>query len=121
MSRNIDLYSYDYIKLKEMLLDYCETDRVELIDKILNKFGSIIGNKYIILNNEYTEEYNCHWNITRVFDKIFNTEDIFDDVFDKCDKQDMIIAESVESVIEEIYSKIILSNKEILTNVFKIK
>lgn len=100
MGRSIDLYSYDYEKLVNKILQVCNTDNRELIEKVLTTCGNHVGDRYIILNQEFWEGYSCYYNVASVLEKMFKVEDVFGEVFctfndEETDKQELI------NVIEE--------------------
>lgn len=52
MGISIDLHSYDYEALVEGIQSYTKAENTEVIRKILLIGGNVVGDKYIILNNE---------------------------------------------------------------------
>ena len=100
MSMSVDLYSYNFEKLINKILTFCKTDDKELVEKVLLSCGNKIGDKYIILNQELWEEYNCYYNVARVLEKIFHVEDVFGNVFctwkdNEVDKEDLVQAKEI--------------------------
>ena len=81
MGRSIDLYSYDYDKLKVKILDFCKTEDAELVEKILLICGSKVADRYILLNQELYEDCSCYFNVSTVLEKIFKVDDVFGKVF----------------------------------------
>lgn len=78
MGISIDLHSYDLKKLIKLLMSKGVTDE-EKLRKILLDFGSVVGNRYILLNNEYYEDANCFYLLSQVIDAIFGKQvDSFD-------------------------------------------
>ena len=51
------------------------------LEDILRTFGNVIGDRYVILNNEFWEDYSCYYNVSTVIDKAFKVEDSFGEVF----------------------------------------
>lgn len=84
MGRSVDLYSYDLEKLNAKLIDYCDimtNEDNQKLEDILRTFGNVIGDRYVILNNEFWEDYSCYYNVSTVIDKAFKVEDSFGEVF----------------------------------------
>ena len=107
MGRSIDLYSYDYNKLKTKIADYCKTDNLELIEKVLSSCGNKMGDRYIILNQEFWEDASCYYNVANILDKIFKVDDTFGNVFctfddSETDRQELISAIEIYEVKEEL-------------------
>lgn len=108
MGMSIDLYSYDYEKLKNKTLDYCKTDNVELVEKILSSCGSKIADRYIILNQECWEDSSCFYNVSRTLDRVFKVEDSFGEIFctyvngNILDKVELVRAMDIYDISETI-------------------
>lgn len=81
MGRSIDLYSYDYEPLVEGIKEYVSANDTEDIRKILLVGGSVIGEKYIILNNELWDDYSPYYNVAGALDNFFKVEDVFGEIF----------------------------------------
>lgn len=97
MSRLIDLYSYDYEKLTNRILEVCKTDNKKLVEKILLSCGTKIVDRYIILNQEVWEDCSCYYNVVHVLERLFKVDDVFENVFctfddNVTDKQELIQA-----------------------------
>lgn len=100
MGRSVNLYSYDYEKLKNELIKYCGAkteEETKKLEEILTDFGNIIGDRYIILNNEFWEDYSCYYNVASVIDNAFGRDDSFGEVFcvfrdETMDKRELISA-----------------------------
>jgi len=95
LSRSIDLFSYHYEKLTSKVLKVCNTDDKALVEKVLLSCGTIIGDRYIILSQEFREDSSCYHNVSRVLGRLFKTDDVLGKVFCTCDdsetdKQDLI-------------------------------
>lgn len=77
MSISIDLYEYNYGELFEAL---CRegADDDDLLCAILDECGLVRGGKYILLNNEYGDEWSPYFNLCTLLDSAFpeltNTE-----------------------------------------------
>lgn len=81
MGRYINLYSYDYNTLLNRLKEFCNTEDVELLKYILLSCGNVIGDKYIILNQELKESENPYSIVANMIDKYLGTDDCFGNVF----------------------------------------
>ena len=107
MGRSIDLYSYDYEKLKIEVLDFCKTEDVKLVEKILLSCGTKISDRYIILSQELWDDCNCYYNVANILEKVFKVDDVFGNVFctfrdNEADKQTLISAKEIYEIIEEL-------------------
>lgn len=78
MGTSIDLYKYDYDTLVKTLVAEKGISDVAMLEKILLKFGEKIGTCYILLNNEYYEDYNSFYSCSSLIDNYFKVEDSFD-------------------------------------------
>lgn len=109
----VDLYKYDKQKLINEILRVGKIEEKEenliLINFILDCFGDTIGEKYILLNNEFWQNGNCYYNISTVFEKVFNIpdeNDFFGNVFCYPEYQEEMICYKEEyDVLEEIEEK----------------
>ena len=100
------LYSYNKKHLKQDIFTKCKIKHSKknekILDFILDSFGSTINDKYIILNNEFWEDCNCYYNISKVIDKVFNVENSFD-CFLYNELKEILISYAEEyDVLEEI-------------------
>ena len=106
MGCSVDLYSYNKNNLKQNIFNKCQIEPSEqnckILDFILDEFGSTIGDTYILLNNEFWEEYNCYYNISSVIDKVFNVKHSFDCFLNDETKEDLISSVLESDVLEEI-------------------
>lgn len=107
MGRSIDLYSYDYEKITNKVLEVCKTEDKELVEKILLSCGNKIGDRYIILNQEFWEDCSCYYNVARTLERIFKVDDVFGKVFctfkdDETDRQELIQAMEMYQIEEVI-------------------
>lgn len=107
MGRSIDLYSYDYGKLTNRILEVCKTNNKELIEKVLLSCGTKIADRYIILNQEFWENSSCYYNVATTLETIFNVDDVFGEIFcvygeDQTDKQELINAMEMYEIEEKI-------------------
>ena len=78
MGYDIEVYKYNLKKLKKSFMELPEVNDEDLLTKIMLEFGEVIGDSYIILDNEYYEDGNCFYNLPNMIDKVFNTENSFD-------------------------------------------
>ena len=78
MGYNIDVYKFKFKELKKSFMELPEVNDEDLLTKIMLEFGEVIGDSYIILDNEYYEEWNCFYNLSSMVDKVFKTEGSFD-------------------------------------------
>ena len=78
MGYDIEVYKYNLKELKKSFMELPEINDEDLLTKIMLEFGEVIGDYYIILDNEYYEDGNCFYNLSSMIDKVFNTEDSFD-------------------------------------------
>lgn len=107
MGKSIDLYSYDYEKLVNKTLEVCKTNKRELVEQILLAFGNKIADRYILLNQELWDDYSCYYNVARVLNRVFKTEDAFDDIFctykdEDCNIEELISARDIDVVLDEL-------------------
>lgn len=77
MGVNVEVKLYDV----ELLINKFEVVKgikdVKLLKEILSKFGHLIANRYILLNNEYCGEFNPYYNLAEMIDFVFGVEDSF--------------------------------------------
>ena len=95
MGVSIDVFSFDYDALrwafKKLIFDQHPElkdnedgyAKVEQIGRIMKEFGSIVGDRYIILNDEYHEEYSPYYEIGTFIDRYYNVEDSSDAMYSK--------------------------------------
>jgi hypothetical protein len=76
-----------------------------LVEKILLAGGEHIGDRYLILNNEYWDGYDSYYNVPSVLEEVFKVEDVFGNCFctvkNKYDKKEVIPSMS-RSEIKEV-------------------
>ena len=77
MGMDIDVYKYKFKELKKSFMELPGVNDEELLTKIMLEFGEVIGDYYIILDNDYYEDGNCFYNLPNMIDKVFKTEDSF--------------------------------------------
>ena len=83
MGRDVSLHSYRANILKIAIAEYYQTDDFEKINEILSAAGSFIGDRYLLLENDFWEEYNAYFNLPSALDSAFGSEERHD-VFGKC-------------------------------------
>lgn len=110
MGRSIDLYSYDKEKLINNLALYCKTEDKPLIKKILSKFGTFIHDRYVILNQDFWEDYDCFFNLTSVIDRVFKAENSVDVMIEwsgrwDSGKKELIRSVDEDEVMEELFGE----------------
>ncbi len=109
MGYSVDLYGFNRNNLKQNILDKCKIEPNEqnckMLDFILDSFGSTIGDTYILLNNEFWEEYDCYYNISIVIDKVFNVEHSFGCFLNNETRENLISGVLEYDVLEEIEEK----------------
>lgn len=77
MGYDIEIYKYKYKELKKSFMELPGVNDEDLLTKIMLEFGEVIGDYYIILDNDYYEDGNCFYNLPNMIDKVFKTEDSF--------------------------------------------
>lgn len=104
MGTNVELMRYNYDKLVKELMKVPGIDNKEILERILLEFGEKINDQYILLNNEFWEDYNCYYNVSIVIDNVFKCKDSFDIFcFNKnIDEVEMIGAVEIESAVEAL-------------------
>lgn len=109
MGCSVELYGFDKNNLKQSIFDKCKIEPNEqnckILDFILDRFGSTFGDVYIILNNEFWDEWDCYYNISGVIDKVFNVYNSFECFLTNETKQDLIASVLEYDVLEEIEKK----------------
>ncbi len=76
MGVDIELYKVKYNEYIKELMKKEEVDDQEMLERILLEFGEKIGEYYILLNNEYYEDYNSYYNLFAVIDSYFKIDDV---------------------------------------------
>ena len=77
MSVDVDLHKVKYAKYLNELMKLEEVNDKETLEKILLKFGEKIGDYYILLNNEYYNDYNSYYNLFSLIDFYFKIDDTY--------------------------------------------
>lgn len=81
MGMSVDLYSYDFNQLVSGIANFVKTDDKEKIEKILLVGGNKIDNRYVILSNDFFEDFDPYMNIPSAIDRYFDVEDTFGECF----------------------------------------
>lgn len=104
MGRSVELYSCDY----KMLLDNVKKiakEEASLAESLLLKFGSVVGDRYILLHNDFWEDSDPS-NIYTLLDKLFLTgdRDTVDtwDLFERSDKKELISSVEIDDIVYEL-------------------
>ena len=83
MGMSIHLNAYNYYALATTISDIADMANTEgrsaqeFIDRVLPEFGVITGGKFVILYNEYYEEYNNCVEFWSAIDLYFGIEDTY--------------------------------------------
>ncbi|HAA4247647.1 TPA_asm: hypothetical protein GEQ36_15250 [Listeria monocytogenes] len=106
MGINISLYSYDYEALVEGIKSYTKAENTEVIRRILLMGGNVIGDKYIILNNELWEDCDSYYNIPAVLEHLYKADDVFGEIFctfdDRFGRETLINGCEPEEILLEV-------------------
>ena len=78
MGYDIEVYKYKFKELKKSFMKLPKVNDEDLLTKIMLEFGEVIGDYYIILDNDYWEDGDCFYNLSNMIDKVFKIEDSFD-------------------------------------------
>ena len=107
MSMSVCLYSYKADELECAIAEYYQTKDIEKIDDILSAAGSFIGDRYLLLQNDFWEEYNAYFNLPSALDSAFGSEERHD-VFGKCfcypkdvEWEEICVGKTIEDLYEE--------------------
>lgn len=122
MGVSIDLYSYDYEALLEGIQSYTKAENTEVIRKILLIGGNVVGDKYIILNNELWEDNSSYYNVPNALERLYKVDDVFGKIFCTFDELKTSILKrlgNVDSVNRINRDKVKV--KQIITNSTSIK
>lgn len=98
MGQSVNLYSYDKKKLVQRLVEktsIASDEDIELLNKILDEFGSTIGDRYVILENNFWEEYDCYYELGFAIDEAFgckNSMDFYMDVTEELGIEELVSA-----------------------------
>lgn len=76
MGIDIDLCKCNFKELKKAYMEkFPQIQDEDLLEKVLLEFGTVIGEDYVILCNEYYEDGNCFYNVSPVLEKVFKLPD----------------------------------------------
>jgi len=94
MGYSIDIEKVNFKNFKEDLIKtFPQINDEKLLDRIMFEFGTLCGDDFIILHNEYFEDGICTWNMFYMIENVF-----------KLDKQNII--NTVMSVWFKQYEKL---------------
>jgi hypothetical protein len=74
----VDVQKGNYETIKSELNKKFSIEDTDFLEKILLQFGEKIGDQYVLLNNEYWEDNNSYYGVSRFIDRYFGVEDSFD-------------------------------------------
>ena len=80
MSVDIELYIYNYKKLKNNIIKTFNLKDEKLLEDILLSFGTVVDNRYVILCNEFYGDGNPYYNVSHAIELAFNIDE--NEVFD---------------------------------------
>lgn len=101
---SISLYSYDYSKLLNLILKVCKTNNSELVEKILATGGNKVGDRYVILDCNYSSyDNNSYFNVPNALSQIFGVDDVFSKTLcmwgdEYADKKELITSVFLEHI-----------------------
>jgi hypothetical protein len=78
MGRYVELKKGNYEKIKSELVSRFNIEDIAFLEKVLLAFGEKIDDQYLLLNNEYWEEFNSYYGLSNFIDSYFGIEDSFD-------------------------------------------
>jgi len=70
MGISVDLYIYNYTKLRAELVK-AGADNIPLLDDILVSCGHLVGDKFFLLNNELCDDGNPYYEVSSLLDAAF--------------------------------------------------
>jgi hypothetical protein len=76
MSTSIDLYIYETDNLILKLKEWGASDDALLLS-ILQSCGSFVGKSYVLLCNEYYEEFNPYYNVMSLLESAFGLDNAY--------------------------------------------
>lgn len=71
---SIELRGCKYQTLREELLKLEGVQDEKMLDDILLSFGHAAGDDYVLLNNEYYEEYNSYYGASIFIDRYYGVD-----------------------------------------------
>lgn len=75
MGISIDNHIYDLSELREYTEENCGTTGLAFLELAMPKFGTVVGDQFITLWNEYYEEYNSAREFLYFMEKMTGHED----------------------------------------------
>ena len=78
MARSV-VYKFNFNELVNTLVAKLKIDSTQKLQKILLSCGEKLGEYYVILSNEYKEDYDPFFVVCRLIDRAFNITDELDD------------------------------------------
>lgn|SRR5690606_3743901 len=78
MGISIEVRVGDFNEIKTELISRFKIEDEVFLEKILLQFGEKIGDKYVLLNNEFWDEFNSYYGISTFIDRYYSVEDSFD-------------------------------------------
>jgi len=101
MGISIDLHIYDAAKLQTKLKKWGAKDD-QLSRKILEACGTFAGDRYFLLDNEYSDGCSPYYNIATLFNAAFKKDDSFKIFLDSNNKQYGINCVDEQEVAEDL-------------------
>lgn len=74
MGRAVELKVGNYDTVLNKLVDKFEIEDVEFLEKVLLSFGEKLGDSYVLLHNEYYEEFNSYFNVAEFIDRYYDVD-----------------------------------------------
>lgn len=74
MTMTVETRVGDFKEIKQTICYLYNAKDQNLVEKILLSFGDKIGDKYVILNNEYYEDDNRFRGLANLLDNYFNVQ-----------------------------------------------
>ncbi|EOO11359.1 hypothetical protein [Bacillus cereus] len=78
MGTYVELHKIPFTKFVNELVEKYRIEDRDFLEKIITTFGEVVGDTFIILNNEKQEEYNSYYNLSRFLDRYYHIEGSFD-------------------------------------------
>lgn len=74
MGTVVKLYSFDYNGFVRLIQEYFNVKDIAVIEDVLALSGNKVGDKYIILDNEFLGEDNAYYGLDRDLEKAFGKQ-----------------------------------------------
>lgn len=74
----VDLYKINFEDYINELMKEPKINDRKMLKKIMLEFGEKIGDQFILLNNEYYEDYNSYYSMFHLIDSYFEIEEYVD-------------------------------------------